>query len=171
MAKPGESSFIIEIYNLSNKVYDYQFEAGNRFFEQFENSPVTVGEVNCNLVLEKSERMIRARFELKGQVELTCDRSLERFNHPIEAIRSMIFKYGEQEEELDDNMMIIPEHLLKIDMGKYLFEYLVLELPMKKLHPRFEDEDAEEEKLVYSSDTNNDDKNIDPRWEALKKLK
>lgn len=52
---------------------------------------------------------------------------------------------------------------------------------MKRLHPRFRDEDDEGDddvngKLVYQSDAPDDDATdepneaIDPRWEALRKL-
>jgi uncharacterized protein len=49
---------------------------------------------------------------------------------------------------------------------------------MKKLHPRYEGElELEEEsegKIIYTSgddSSDDDDENIDPRWEQLKKLK
>jgi uncharacterized metal-binding protein YceD (DUF177 family) len=46
---------------------------------------------------------------------------------------------------------------------------------MKKLHPRFKDEDESNEgKMVYSSasdDHTDDEDEVDPIWEKLKKLK
>ena len=45
---------------------------------------------------------------------------------------------------------------------------------MKRLHPRFKDENDEREgKIIYSSqdDTTDEQHDIDPRWQQLKKLK
>ena len=56
-----------------------------------------------------------------------------------------------------------------------VLEFLSLEVPMKKLHPRFsnEEKNSEEEILIYSSPTESDNKEedvIDPRWQKLKNL-
>ena len=45
---------------------------------------------------------------------------------------------------------------------------------MKKLHPRYQNEEQTDEELYFSSedvDLNNREEEIDPRWEALKKLR
>jgi uncharacterized metal-binding protein YceD (DUF177 family) len=55
-----------------------------------------------------------------------------------------------------------------------MYEFIALEIPMKKLHPRFQNEtdDEAEGKVIYSSGTEaSEDEPIDPRWEVLKKLK
>jgi uncharacterized metal-binding protein YceD (DUF177 family) len=55
-----------------------------------------------------------------------------------------------------------------------MYEFIALEIPIKKLHPRFEDEteDGTEGKIIYTSSTGQpDEETIDPRWEKLKKLK
>jgi uncharacterized metal-binding protein YceD (DUF177 family) len=64
-----------------------------------------------------------------------------------------------------------------LELGQYIYEFINLEVPMKKLHPRYagEEDDDSEGKIIYSSgdqkgaDENGED--IDPRWEKLKKLK
>jgi uncharacterized metal-binding protein YceD (DUF177 family) len=59
-----------------------------------------------------------------------------------------------------------------------MYEFIVLSIPIKKLHPdlRNEDEDESDVKIVYSTSTENEqeekkEEDIDPRWEKLKKLK
>jgi uncharacterized metal-binding protein YceD (DUF177 family) len=64
-----------------------------------------------------------------------------------------------------------------LELGQYMYEFINLAIPMKKLHPRYQDEveDGEEVKLIYSSGTTStdaeSDEDIDPRWDKLKKLK
>jgi len=54
-----------------------------------------------------------------------------------------------------------------------MYEFISLEIPIKKLHPKFRDEEDDngEGKIVYKSESKDDDSDIDPRWEKLKKLK
>jgi len=171
MSKKGYVDFIIDIIKLSNKEHEYEFEIGDSFFEGFINSPVEKGQLKCHLILEKTERMITASFTLKGTVELTCDRSLDLFQHPIESDNRVFFKYGDAEEELDEDIYIIPVNMQQLDIRQLVFEFIALEIPMKKIHPRFADS-PDEEGIIYSSnDEKAEEKIADPRWEALKKLK
>jgi uncharacterized metal-binding protein YceD (DUF177 family) len=86
-------------------------------------------------------------------------------------------------EEMSDEIIMIHRDTATLELGQYMYEFIALAVPMKKLHPKFqeteEDEDEEnpEGKIVYtSSDSSGDDKDddnngIDPRWDILKKLK
>jgi uncharacterized metal-binding protein YceD (DUF177 family) len=59
-----------------------------------------------------------------------------------------------------------------------MFDYIGLALPMKKLHPRFQNEPDEnpesETKLIFTTrqpgDADDDDEDTDPRWNALRNL-
>jgi uncharacterized metal-binding protein YceD (DUF177 family) len=53
-----------------------------------------------------------------------------------------------------------------------MYEFIAVAIPIKKLHPRFRDEDGGDEagKIVYRASTEGDS-SVDPRWDALKKLK
>jgi len=64
-----------------------------------------------------------------------------------------------------------------IDMSQYIYEFISMGIPMKKLHPKYNNENQNnDEQLFYSStvddsQTVKNKEEIDPRWEALKKLK
>ncbi|MGI9543667.1 MAG: YceD family protein, partial [Cyclobacteriaceae bacterium] len=60
-----------------------------------------------------------------------------------------------------------------LDLSQYIYEFVALSVPMKKLHPRFDGEPSEDA-LVYSSSDEmqtTEQEATDPRWAALKKLK
>ena len=173
MSRKEYTDFIIDIYKLSNTNHDYEFEIGDTFFEGFTNSPVEKGQLKGHLMLDKTERMITANVHLEGTVELMCDRSLEFFQYPIETRRRVFYKYGDTEEELDDDIYQILPNRQQIDFSQLLFEFIILEIPMKKIHPRFADS-PDDEGIIYTSGdemTEEEEKEADPRWEALKKLK
>ncbi|MEM8895170.1 MAG: DUF177 domain-containing protein [Bacteroidota bacterium] len=164
-------AYNIDIYKLSNKSHEYQFDWGDQLFTIAENSLVQKGQGDCNIVLDKSETMITLDFEIKGVVELTCDRSLENFDHEIILQEHLILKLGDENIEMDNDLVMIHRDTQQINIGEYLYEYISLAIPMKRLHPDLEDE---EEGVVYYTETAPDQeetKEDDPRWAALKKLK
>ncbi|MDQ3291781.1 MAG: DUF177 domain-containing protein, partial [Bacteroidota bacterium] len=123
--------------------------------------------------------------KISGTVNVTCDRSLDEFDYPVDLDELLLVRYGAVEAELDDNVLQIVPGTQAINIAQHMFDYVGLAIPMKKLHPRFyeidEDPDAENI-LIYSSggldqdteandEDQDDDTAGDPRWDALKKLK
>lgn len=172
-------AYNINIVGLSNKVHHFNFEFGDEFFRKYGTDIVSRGNFMVDVALDKHETFIETDFDIRGAVTLTCDRSLEPFDYPIAITRKMLFKYGEADEEITDEIMTISRDTVSLELGQFIYEFIALAIPLKKLHPRFqhEEDDAEnsEGKIVYSSsDEPTETKNgeeIDPRWNKLKKLK
>lgn len=165
--------FDIDIFRLSNDVHQFDFEIDQTFFDSMEQELVEKGHIKVQIDLEKNDRFISMDFNLQGTVELICDRSLDPFDFLIDRQQKLIFKYGDQERELSEDMMMITAQTQKINVGQLIFEFIGLALPMKKLHPRYEDQ-SDEGQMVYSSQENpeeSDEAANDPRWDGLKQLK
>jgi uncharacterized protein len=166
------SDYSVNILGLSQKTHSFEFHLGNAFFEKYGKEVVAEGHFEAKVVLDKRETLIDGDFEIEGKANLICDRSLDPFEHLMKINRKMIFKFGEAMEEVSDEIVIIPRDLDVLDIGQYIYEFIVLDVPIKKIHPRFqseEDDEDEEGKMIYQSEKNEDE--IDPRWEQLKKLK
>ena len=138
------------------------------------------GKLKAGVALDKRETFIEATFAIRGTIGLICDRSLDPFDYPIAVERKLVFKYGNADEEISDEIVMIQRDTESLELGQYIFEFIALEVTMKKLHPRFqaeeEEDDQAEGKIIYTSktfsgDEPNDGEDIDPRWEILKKLK
>lgn len=168
----------IPIFGLENKRYEYDFQSGDAFFDVLEQELIEKGNVSTHLVLNKSETMIRLDFQITGTVEQTCDRSLDLYNEPINLERLLLLKFSDHNEELTDEIELIERNTHSINIARYIFEFIATSMPMKKLHPRFRDEDEQDDeesegKLIYRSDSDEektDEPTIDPRWAALRKL-
>lgn len=170
----------IHIYKLSNGIHEYDFEIRDEFFEMFDGDLVNKGQLNALISLNKSDSMIQVDFNIKGSIELECDRSLEEFDFPIDFIRSMIYKFGDEEKELSEDVYVIEKNTQTLNVADIIFEFIGLEVPMKKLHPKFQEEEDEDDEsegsMIYYSESEEDqneqdEENIDPRWAALKNLK
>lgn len=165
---------VIDIYRIRNRHHHFEFEVDEAFFGSLEQDLVRNGKLKAKVDLEKSDSFIGMVLEIEGTVELTCDRSLELFHYPIKENQKVIFKYGEEEKELDHDVVMITYDTKQIDVGQFIFEFVGLAVPMKKLHPRFKDHDHEFGSMVYSSkdeSSGEPSSEPDPRWKKLKDLR
>jgi len=167
--------FQIDIFNLGLKQHEFEFQIDRRLFALYEHSLVEKGSGKCLLVLDKSATMMTLHFNIDVTVELICDRSLDPFDYPINLEETLIIKFGDDNYSLSEDVIVIKSDTATIDVSNYIYEYISLAIPLKKLHPRYEGEEDEQPDLIYTSqeeetDTDNSEE-VDPRWEALKKLK
>ena len=137
----GKGVFDIDIYKLSEGIHEFEFNFDSRFFDLFEDSIIKQGAGEVEVILEKASSMILLTFNLKAEIELICDRSLDAFMYPVEESNEVRLKFGDHWEELNDDLILIPANAQKIDVGQFVYEFLTLAIPMKKLHPRFQDEE------------------------------
>lgn len=163
----------INILGLSLNLHHFQYEIGNDFFSKYGSGLVSEGSFKVDVGLDKHETFLEVVFSIQGTVKLTCDRSLDEFDYPIHVNTKIIFKYGDEDKEISEDVVMIHRGTETLELGQFIYEFIALAIPMKKLHPRFQDEPDDEGKIVYTSDTDKikEEEEIDPRWEKLKKLK
>ncbi len=167
-------AYSVNIMGLSAKAHTFDYQFGDEFFQKYGAELLQSGVFEAKVVLDKHETFIDADFSISGTARLTCDRSLESFDEPVNVHRRVMFKYGEEPGELTDEIVVIPRDLATLELGQYMYEFIGLEIPIKRLHPRFRDEAEQEGEgtIVYTSGDEKDESDaIDPRWEKLKKLK
>ena len=58
--------FTLPIQGLKNGVHEYDFQIDRTFFAEFEGSPISVGEVDVHMVLDRNSDMLVFEFELSG---------------------------------------------------------------------------------------------------------
>lgn len=168
--------FAIDLLQLKEGRTEHDYHIGSAFFAHYENELVSDGQLEAHLTLDKTAAMIVANFSLKGHVELVCDRSLEPFDEPMEWQKRVIFKYGEEEGEIDEEVFILPYGAESLDSGRFFYEFVLLEVPQKRLRPDLRDEEDESGsygKMIYEDEPTAEDNGEanDPRFEALKKLR
>lgn len=178
--------FEIQIQGLADGDHEFDYEANEKFFGAFEQDLIDEGNFNISLELNKSATMLQLDFDITGSVELICDRSLDEFTQEISIQEPYIYKFGATSKVVAEDMEIIPFGITEINISQIIFDLIALSIPVKKLHPRYEDEE-EQAGYIYSSpihtvstavtedeaeqNSEKNEENIDPRWAALKSLK
>ncbi len=129
------SEYIIPFSSYSNGLHEFEFELVDAFFGEFPESGIQQADVTVKVEMIRQERQLEFHFELEGKVLLPCDRCLEEYEQPIEGEFDLYgkFGYGNNEDELEV-VWIAPE-AGQIDLSQYLYEFVVLSLPMRKVHP------------------------------------
>lgn len=157
----------IELASLKEGTHTFKFAVSKNLFESFDQEMVSDASASVQVRLVKTSQMLQLTLNAKGWLELECDRTLNRFRYPIEFEKALLYKFGEEYKELTDNVLMIPKGLELLDLNQVFYDYLMLQVPMRKLHPDVEQE-SEEWLLRDTSSTEGD--TIDPRWSKLKEL-
>ncbi len=171
------SLYKIHLTTLKEPSETFEFKLDKAFFEQYSDDSIEnvacVADVHC----EKTDRMLICNFAIRGTLMLLCDRSLKPFEHKVDVKSTIYFKFGEEYEEQAEDLIVIPADTVEIDLSQPIFDILYLSIPSRRLHPDHRDELSEksyffttEKQEATTSKAENSD-NVDPRWEALQKLK
>jgi uncharacterized metal-binding protein YceD (DUF177 family) len=138
---------------------------------------VSLKEGSIGIQFYRTQHFIRVQLKFNVTVELTCDRSLDNFDYDVNQDYEILFKNEEVEEQASETGSIrnIDVASQQIDIEQDVLDTILVNLPAKKLHPRFLDEDGYpmeflNQKFGEPEDDDEEDP-IDPRWEALKDLK
>jgi uncharacterized metal-binding protein YceD (DUF177 family) len=183
-------AYEIDVIRLKDGRHAFKFEVGDKFFEYYQAKDWLNGaniEVDVNLT--KTVSVMEVDFHIHGTVNLTCDRSLEPFDEPLDLHEKVVYKYGPVEEEISEDVFMITKDTPSVNVAQLIYEYILLALPAKKIHPDYrtaedEEEDGEfeseiesfmdeleEEDEIPSDEEESTEERVDPRWDILKKLK
>jgi uncharacterized metal-binding protein YceD (DUF177 family) len=150
----------------------FDFSIGSVFFEQAEDFEIRSGNVAVNVEMVKDERMMDFHFRMSGVVEVLCDRCNEPVNLTVEGTERLIVKLGERYEEESDEVQIIPESAHHFDLAPFIYDYIHLLLPSRRIHPQdAEGSDTCDPVILQKLEELTPGNQVDPRWEVLKKLK
>ena len=165
------NDFAIPFKGLSLGNHSFDFDVNDTFFEHFEYSEIKKGKVSVVVSLERQERMLVFWFIIQGSVEVTCDRCLDVFDHPINGREQLIVKFGHERMEESDDVLVIPHTDYQIDLATIIYEFINLLLPIRHVHPMNKDGeyacDPDVTKFITETPAHEE---TDPRWDALRSL-
>lgn len=164
--------YIIEFTKLRKGQNDFTFNINDKFFADFEGEHPVHANAEVKMLLFKTENMCDLSFELGGTVRLNCDVCLDEFDMPLSGKFHLIMKISEIENYSDDEIIYITPNLLEYDVKQYLYESVMISLPIKRVCELGNKEcNSEALRKIEELKTNtNEDQsdNIDPRWNNLK---
>lgn len=165
--------YIISFRGLKIGDHEFDFQITDSFFEVFEYSRTQKANIVLKVLLNKAESMLQLEFFFKGSVHVSCDSCGEDLDYPLDFHESLIVKFSDQEEEESAEVVFLPSASYEISVAQFIYEYVNLALPMRLTHE--EDDEGNPicpiDVLEEFEDNNEPEEDVDPRWDALKKLK
>ncbi len=162
--------YILPFSSLSLEKHLYHFDIDGKFFAEFEFTEIEQASISVDLTLDRQERMLVLDFAIKGSINVMCDRCLDYFDFAVEKQERLIIKLGDSWKEESEEILIIPETEHQLDISPYLYEYIVLMLPIKKIHPEDENGNTQCNPEIIKRLNELSKPEPDSRWDSLKGL-
>jgi len=173
MTMPKE--FIIPFSGLKTGTHSFEYHINNKFFESFEYHEFNEADITVQVQLNKMTTILELDMSAEGTVNVACDLTNEAFDQEVTASLELVVKFGEEYNDEDDEILVIPHGEHQINIAQYIYEMLVLAVPLKRIHPGVEDGTLQSEALrkleeLQPKETKKNNDKTDPRWDALKDL-
>jgi len=167
----GKKQYIVKFAGLPVGTHEFEFKIDGTFFEEFNESEITEAKLKVVLVLLKQNNLMQMQFNINGTVNLSCDRCLTPYNFPIESSETLVVKYGDPDESTDE-VIAVNESTGQADISHYLFEYIILALPQRRVPCEIDEDVAcDYETLNKLNENSAPEEEVNPIWEKLNKLK
>ena len=129
------NTFIIQFHSFGNGIHEFSFDVDDTFFAFFTDSEINHGKVDIKVVMKKDIRQLQFDISIKGFVQVPCDLCLDPYSQAIDSVYTLYGKYGEGKSEEELDVIWISDRDYEVDLASYIYEYIVLSLPMKRIHP------------------------------------
>ena len=165
----------VQFRGLAEGKHHFEYNINDTFFEAFAESEIKKGKLFVEVDLLKRSTGMEVDFKISGFVVIQCDRCLDEFDKEIEYTSKLFFEYGDETEEVSDELIVLSYGENYLNLDKYIYEFINLSLPIQKVHP--DDENGNStcnaemlEKLDKYIINNKKDEIDDPRWDKLRDL-
>ena len=164
----------IDLKGLADGLNSFEFDLDDAYFKAVNAPEVGRGNVHVSLKIVRTQNdYFTLDFHEKGTVVLPCDLCLDDMEQPIETQQRLEAKFGNAYSE-DGDLVTVPENEGILDVSWFVYEFILLALPIKHVHALGKCNTAmirvlEEHSAARSG--SEDENPMDSRWEALLKLK
>ena len=182
----------VDLKNMSADVQTIEYKLDNVFFSNIGSEDIQKGKLLVNVTVKKLPVRFEFDFHIEGIIVIPCDRCLDDMDLTVSTNNRLIVKFGKEYAEESDEIIIIPEDEGEINLAWFLYEFIVLTIPIKHVHapgkcnkvmtsklkkhsPKGDGDDDDDfdstetdEDAIISDEEDKD--STDPRWDALKGL-
>jgi uncharacterized metal-binding protein YceD (DUF177 family) len=170
--------YTIPFVGLKLGKHKFEYQISNAFFEIFDYNEFQNSDIKVNVVLDKQSNLLELNFKHEGTINVPCDMTGEDFDMPIKGKLKLIVRFGEDFNNDNEELLILPFGEFEIDIAQYIYELIVLSIPQRRVHPGIKDGSLNTEALTKLKELTikeqkkekKEEENIDPRWDKLKQL-
>ena len=173
------NEFLIPFAGLKLGKHQFEYQINKAFFDSFDYDDFESATIKVSVVFEKKHTMLELNIKHNGTVYVPCDLTNEMFDLPIKGKGRLIVQFGEAYNDDNDELLILPHGEHQINISQFIYEMIVLSIPLRRVHPGVKDGTLNTESLQklnelrveeVQEEKNKAAENIDPRWDKLKQL-
>jgi uncharacterized metal-binding protein YceD (DUF177 family) len=132
--KNNVTQCIIPLASLKKGEHNYLFTVDGELFTENQYDDIHEATLKVTVTFDKNSSIFMFNFLIEGTVNVTCDRCGDDFNMEIYLKRQLIVKTGTSIHQEEDDMISLANDEGELDIAPYIYQYVVLSLPMQKLH-------------------------------------
>jgi len=172
-----ENKYSIQFSGLAEGKYQFEFQISKDLLEIYGQTEINDMNIKVDALMEKTSRHMAFVFHIEGVINVQCDRCLDYFDLELNFDNKLHVIFGEETSDITDidDRMVLSRKEDKIDLAKHFYDYINLQIPLKKIHSDDENGDStcnkkmldNLEKFLGEQSPSN---KVDPRWDKLKHL-
>ena len=188
MSKFEQYNVVLKDLNEGSKMFEYELD--DLYFKKIDSPEIQHGNVRATVQVQPKQGLYELSFNLEGTVIIPCDRCLDDMTQPIQYKDKLKVKLGDRFSE-EDEIVIVPESEGAINIAWFLYEFIVLNIPIKHVHAtgecnktmvtklkkhitRQKDDDEDGVAALFDDDDDDDfttdEIQTDPRWDGLQNI-
>ena len=172
------NEYLIPFIGLKLGKHHFEYKINKKFFEDFSFDEFESCDVSVDVVLDKKTTFIEIGFKHIGTVNVPCDLTGEPFDLPIKGKIKLVVQFGDEFNNDNDELLILPHSEHQLDLSQYIYEMIVLSIPQKRVHPGVKEGTLQTQSLQKLKELQVKEvkkeiikeEEIDPRWDKLKQL-
>ena len=168
------NQYVINFTGLKEGEHNFEFDLDNKFFEHFDYNDFNSYQIKVEVRVNKKSNLLEFVFSSKVRININCFVSNEPFDYLQEHQIKLVVKFSSELINDNEELVILPVGTPTLNVAQYLFEMIILSLPIKIIHPGVVDGSLESETLnklkELESKAQEKSSKIDPRWDKLKDL-
>jgi uncharacterized protein len=175
--KKIEREYSLNVARLGTGKHTDSFDIDSAFFQYFESPFAENGSATVRLEMEKYNTHLDVKFFLTGQVHLPCDRCGEQYPQVLDSDYRIIYSFDKELDFEGYEVMYVDPGEAHLKLMQEFYDIINLAIPIRKVPAKEVHLCAPEVLSILGLDENGEplaqqkEEQMDPRWEALKKLK
>jgi len=128
-------AYSIPLKALTSDSQTFEYYLKNDFFSKIDSPEVRKGDLHAHISVKKNSAGYELIFEINGNIIISCDRCLDDMEQPVTIRERLFVKLGKTFSEEGTDIVIVPEDEGEINIAWFLYEFIVLTIPIKHVHP------------------------------------
>ncbi len=183
---PKFEQYNVVLKDLTDEIRVCEYDLDEAYFKKIDSPEVQKGKLKAIVKVQKKISSFELSFSIEGTILIPCDRCLDDMEQSISYKDKLQVKFGATFSEEND-IVIVPEAEGAINIAWFLYEFIILNIPIKHVHApgecnktmvtklkrhitRPKDDEAGEFEALDDDDFEIEDTQIDPRWDGLQNI-